>query len=112
MFGGELYAGGTFSSSPAPYIAQWNGTAWASVPGGTNGFVKSMCILNGSLYIVGGFSHVGSPIVSAYNIAKYTHGVATGINDVFGNDFINVYSNPASSQIIISVSGKYYFCIR
>ncbi len=105
-FNGKLFAGGSFTSSPANHIAQWNGTSWASVAGGTNGFIKSMCILSGSLYVVGGFSFVGSTSVAAYSIAKYTPAVTTGVNSVSENDFMNVYPNPASDQIIISVSDK------
>ena len=47
-FGGELYAGGTFTlagGAPVNYLARWNGTTWSDVPGGgANGAVLTLTV--------------------------------------------------------------------
>lgn len=76
--GPALYAGGLFSSvggvSGTMGLARWNGSAWSSVGGGTDGGVYSMCVFDDgtgpALYVGGLFTHVGAG-VSARCIARW-----------------------------------------
>jgi hypothetical protein len=70
VFGGELYAGGTFTTaggSPISGIARWNGTSWRSLGTGIAGvpptanltYVGSMAVYAGELVVAGGFVTAG-----------------------------------------------------
>jgi len=62
---GVLYAGGLFSmagGNAMNNIAEWNGTAWSPLGGGTNNVVNDLAIFNGELYAVGSFSSPGNHI--------------------------------------------------
>lgn len=74
--GNALYAAGSFTQAgtiPANHIARWNGTAWSTLDGGTDGPVYSCRGLNSpygqSLYVGGIFQHAGGQV--AGNIARW-----------------------------------------
>jgi hypothetical protein len=75
VLGGDLYAGGNFTSaggSTANYIAKWNGSSWSELGSGL-GFdpsaVYALAVSGNDLYAGGDFSTAGGK-VSAY-IAKW-----------------------------------------
>lgn len=57
-YGGNLYAGGTFTS-PSSNITKWNGSAWTSVASGLNGDVAALCTHGSDLYATGYFTASG-----------------------------------------------------
>lgn len=59
VYQGKLYAGGGFSS-PASYIAQWDGTSWTGVDGGMDMPVNALITDGTYLYAGGGFTSAGS----------------------------------------------------
>jgi hypothetical protein len=59
VYQGKLYAGGGFSS-PASYIAQWDGMSWTGVDGGMNMPVYALISDGTYLYAGGGFTNAGS----------------------------------------------------
>jgi hypothetical protein len=62
-FGGELIAGGTFTTAggnPATNIAAWNGTSWRALGSGLDGAVRGLTTWNGSLVAVGSFRNSGA----------------------------------------------------
>lgn len=69
---GELYAAGNFKMAgniTAPNIARWNGSAWAAVGTGIDGYVSALCVFNNELYVSGEFKLAGGLAVK--NIAKW-----------------------------------------
>lgn len=59
----HLYAGGSFSGSPADYLAKWDGNTWSAVNLGTNGIVYALTLMNGDLYAGGNFlSTIGTAV--------------------------------------------------
>ncbi len=73
-FGGELVAGGAFTSISDPSgttvaasrIAAWDGTAWRPLGGGADGTVYALSVWNGQL-VAGGVFSSPAPIVAAWN---------------------------------------------
>ncbi len=70
---GDLVAGGAFATAggaAAPNVARWDGTAWSSLGGGTNGYVSALAVLpNGDLVAGGRFTMAGG--APAANIARW-----------------------------------------
>ncbi len=87
--GSDVYVGGEFivtiSSVDYPHIAKWNGTAWAGVGSGVDGFgVRSLAVdSGGNIYAGGRFTNAGGS--SANYIAKWNgtawSNLGTGLND-------------------------------
>jgi hypothetical protein len=83
VYNGVLYAGGDFTFSgnvPLHYIAAWNGTSWHSTGFSLYyaspldySFVHTMTVINGKMYISGGFDRAlsGSTILHCTGIASY-----------------------------------------
>lgn len=82
VFGGQLYAGGQFTSlgvGGTNNIASWNGTVWSAVGSGTSiaassgleeaDQVKSMVIYDGNLIVGGKFTTAGGTLVQ--NVASW-----------------------------------------
>lgn len=84
-FGGELYAGGQFSSAgvnAVKNIGRWNGTSWQEVGAGTNGTVNAAIEFEGRLVIGGAFTSAGGAMtnrVAAWNGSYWTP-LGTGMN--------------------------------
>ncbi len=84
----KLYAAGQFNSInniPVSNLAEWNGTTWSNVVGGTNGPIFCMAVHNGLLYIGGQFTMVGNvPVnnIAAWNGINWSNvgGGVTGIS--------------------------------
>jgi Secretion system C-terminal sorting domain len=83
VYNGVLYAGGDFTFSgniPLHFIASWNGTTWQSTGFSlyyqsplNYSFIHTMKVINGKLYISGGFDRAlsGSTILQCAGIASY-----------------------------------------
>ncbi len=74
--GEDLYAGGLFSGAEnlpgTTGIARWNGAAWSSVGGGTNGNVRALARMpNGDLIAAGAFNRAAGFDVEANRIARW-----------------------------------------
>jgi len=76
LSGADLYAGGIFSqagSTPASFIARWDGANWSAlgsgVTGGANSGVNSVAILNNAVCVAGAFTTAGG--ISALNFATW-----------------------------------------
>ena len=68
FFGGELYAGGSFTMAgdvPADHVAKWDGTSWVALGDGLNGDVYALAGFDNKLY-AGGFFTTASGAVSDY----------------------------------------------
>jgi len=77
VFGGELYAGGNFTTAggnAANYIAKWNGTSWSAVGVGMSDPVSALAVYNGELYVAGWYG-----TISKWNGASWS-AVGTGCN--------------------------------
>jgi hypothetical protein len=70
---GTLIAGGSFSKAggrPAENLAQWDGSAWSALPGGSvNGQVLALAVFGSFLYVSGQFTGVTNEPAS--NIAVW-----------------------------------------
>jgi hypothetical protein len=83
-FGGELIAGGTFSSAGAvsvTNVAAWNGTAWRALGAGLDGAVRGFTTWNGSLVAVGSFRHSGATTTGS--AARWTGSAWVAIDATF-----------------------------
>jgi hypothetical protein len=81
-----LYAGGRFTQAgevAASRVARWDGTAWAPLGGGVNGWVESIVALGGDLYAGGMFTNAGG--VPANRVARWNgstwSALGAGVND-------------------------------
>jgi trimeric autotransporter adhesin len=96
--GSDVYVGGTFTmlgdgTTPANYIARWNGTAWSALTGGeSNGVynpVQTIAVNGTDVYVGGAFTMLGDGTTSANHIAKWngntwsalTGGGSDGVGD-------------------------------
>lgn len=66
-YGGKLIVGGWFNSCSrvaTPGLAAWDGQSWSALPGVPPAYVEDLLVVNGRLYVAGGFgsdwSSVGS----------------------------------------------------
>src|SRR6267378_3188610 len=71
--GNDLFVGGIFTNAgglqpPTSGIAKWDGTNWAALPGGFNGYALRLNVNGDDLYVAGIF-HVGSD-TNLYSFAK------------------------------------------
>lgn len=60
--GNNVYVGGLFNQLPGCVcynLGYWNGSAWQSVDGGTNGLIESLSLSGRRLYMHGWFSQTG-----------------------------------------------------
>ena len=60
--GGDLYAGGYFTTAggaPANYVARWDGQSWHALGAGLNGYVSKLAVYEGRLIAGGGFTEAG-----------------------------------------------------
>jgi len=70
--GNDVYAGGYFTtagSSPANYIAKWNGSSWSALGAGMNAQVNALAISGSDVYAGGDFTTAGGS--AANYIAKW-----------------------------------------
>lgn len=65
-YGLGFYAGGAFSA--LNHLAYWNGSAWQTFAGGTNGFVNAVAYdpVSDNLYVAGEFTEVGGGVPASY----------------------------------------------
>lgn len=86
-FNGQLYAGGEFENTLnaviTPFVAVWNGTAWAAVDsGGPAAPVKDLHAEGNTLYAGGHFQD--SQSMPVFGLNSYSNGVWTGLcNDTY-----------------------------
>jgi hypothetical protein len=79
--GGDLYAGGSFTTaggSAANYIAKWNGSSWAALGSGMNSSVSALAVSGSELYAGGSFTTAGGK-VSGY-VAKAMMGASAEVD--------------------------------
>jgi hypothetical protein len=75
VHGGDLYAGGAFTSAggiPTPGVARWNGTSWSPLGELSVGewtIVYDLAVSDGSVFAGGSFGSIGG--VSANHIARW-----------------------------------------
>jgi len=96
-FMGSVYAGGSFSEN----VKRWNGTAWVSVDGGTNGEVYQLATDGSTLYMIGDFEVAGGEVACG--------GIARLINNVWVNfgTGINTTTNTIKAILVKSPSEIY-----
>jgi hypothetical protein len=65
-YGSGFFAGGAFSA--LNHLAYWDGGAWQTFAGGTNGFVNAVVYdpVSGNLYVAGEFTEVGGGNPASY----------------------------------------------
>lgn len=65
-YGSGFYAGGAFSA--LNHLAYWQGGAWQTFAGGTNGYVNAVAYdpVSGNLYVAGVFTEVGGGVPASY----------------------------------------------
>jgi hypothetical protein len=113
--GNYLYAGGSFTSaggSTANHVARYDdvGGAWSSLgtgtANGTNSNVNALSVDGTAsyLYVGGSFTSAGGNTNIKY-IAKWAIPATrlTGINEVYGNTFVNVYPNPSNGTFSVAM---------
>lgn len=93
QYNGALVAGGSFQyagNNPAPYLAQWNGSAWSALPGGNlNGEVLAFQPYLGEVVIGGRFTQVqGGGTVNVNHVTRWNGSgfqtLGTGTSDDVG----------------------------
>jgi len=103
----KLYAGGTFTQTglgvPARHLAEWNGTNWVEVGGGTDDFVWALFAKNGNLYVGGEFTHVGAGI--AANLIACWGSNPNEINETVNNNETYIFPNPSNGSFTIHSEG-------
>lgn len=65
-YGSGFYAGGAFSA--LNYLAYWDGVAWQTFAGGTNGYVNAVTYdpVSSNLYVAGEFTDIGGGNPASY----------------------------------------------
>ena len=100
----KLYAGGAFTQTglgvPAKHLAEWTGSNWQEVGGGTNKEVWSLFSKNSNLYVGGQFTKVGSNI-PAHLIACWGNN-PTGVGEIKEENGVSIYPNPATNELKIT----------
>jgi hypothetical protein len=115
VFQDKLYVVGdmrTAGGVPVKSIARWDGTNWCALspPGTFPNTIIALGSYRDTLYIGGGFRHVGGDSSMAY-VAKWTGGDyvegcgnTTGIENQSVEEIkMSVYPNPSSDQLTISL---------
>lgn len=77
-FDGTLIMDGFYYWPPAGYyqLAEWNGSAWDTIPDGPNSMVTCFAEKNGELFMAGTFDHLGAD--STLLLGKYDGQALTG----------------------------------
>ncbi len=94
--GGNLYAGGNFTTAgglAAIRIAKWNGTGWSALGSGLNNYAGAMAVSGNDLYVGGGFTSAGG--VAANYVAKWN-----------GSSWSALGSGLNNAAIALAVSGS------
>lgn len=102
-FDGSMYVGGYFTKAPGPngstvnYVARWTpdamdpdwtGGTWGDLDSGVNGSVRGLTSFDGSLWVGGEFTFVGSGPSSIAKLARWSgsawsgNGATTAFNDI------------------------------
>jgi hypothetical protein len=112
VFNSKLYVGGIFTkadfqTTPANYVAQWDGTSWSALGGGLiDGSNQAMAFAltdyNSQLYVGGTFASAGG--IPAVDIARWSP-LSTGIAEAPHTTSARVFPNPA--QDVLNVDGKF-----
>lgn len=107
---GDLVAGGYFTSSTPggafPYIARWNGSAWAPFGVTPNSFVRALAVDSiGSLWVGGGFTSMGS--FNARRVAV----LSGGLGGTWSNFGTGQYPSDFVRTIAVYESGGYELAI-
>lgn len=90
--GDRLIVAGEFSGIggiPARGIAMWDGNDWSEIGGGITGEVHALLALDGTLYVGGNFTRVGTTAaldIAAYDLETGTwSSLGEGIGGIFGS---------------------------
>ncbi|MCE3281071.1 MAG: hypothetical protein K0S44_3262 [Bacteroidetes bacterium] len=111
VFKNKLYALGNFEAAggiPCSNIASWDGTEWCAEGSIFDNTIGAGCIYRDSLCVGGGFWTINGDSMNFISKWKGTNLIDTcghleiGINEHDNsNDYMNIYPNPASTQITI-----------
>ncbi|MBI3501614.1 MAG: T9SS type A sorting domain-containing protein [Bacteroidetes bacterium] len=117
-FGGNLYAGGyftTYNSTNYNHIAVNNGSGYSTVGSGFDASVFALTVYNGSLYAGGGFTNSGATAVN--HIAKWNGSswqpLGTGVNGtvkgmaVMGTDLYVIGSFTQAGSVAVNNIAKW-----
>jgi len=103
----KLYAGGNFThtglGATAKHLAEWTGTHWQEVGGGTNNKVLTMYAKDSTLYVGGFFTEVGGWLPAHFIAAWGRHPV--GVEEIRMDETgVAIYPNPTTNQFTIENS--------
>ena len=96
VFGGDLIAGGTFTtagSAPAVRIAAWDGSSWTNLGSGADGPVYGLTVYDDQLFAGGSFTTAGGTSanrIAAWNGSSWSP-LGTGVN--YWVEDLTVYDN-------------------
>jgi hypothetical protein len=97
--GGNLYVGGSFTTSgvaPIKRVARWNGTSWSAVGGGfTNGSVAALAATPSTLYAAGTFTNGAAPTFA--QVAKWDGASWSGL----GSGLLMSLSAPGGNALAL-----------
>jgi trimeric autotransporter adhesin len=110
VMNGDLYVAGEFThvSGPSARIGRWDGSAWSTIPGVSNGSIDSMATFGGDLLIAGGFASAGGVPHTAY-LARWG---GASWSSLYAGDAAAPISNSvfalASTGIDLEVGGAFH----
>ena len=113
--GDYLYVCGSFTSAGgvwSPGIARWDGSEWCSMNDTMLGYMRSVTVLNDTLYLIGDVIIQDGDTLT--DLFKWVGGdelqpcssIVSVSEDISDEDFIQLYPNPASNTLIIETSSQ------
>jgi hypothetical protein len=115
----RLYIGGDFTANSnnltLNYICYWdyNNKTWNNLAGGTNGYVAAICIVNGNVFVGGGFNHAldssGNKVSNTRNICYWDINTNTwnSLSNHSPNGPVNVIATENAASSILWIGGGF-----
>jgi RHS repeat-associated protein len=110
VFGGQLYAGGQFTSAggvAVQNVARWSGTAWTAAAGGLPGKVNALAVWNGALYAGGSFNSGGFSYLAKWNGTAWT-----AVANTLGNTVLSLAVFDDGSGAALYAGGQFSGGVR